>query len=98
MGRVVRHMLAPEARVLAVPVAPATKVLAARHTADREVPAIAVLAALHMMPPEARRIQGREGHAMRARAVRAIRVPAEPAEGVHRFADEARTMFLAKCT
>ena len=93
MGRVVRHMLALEARVLASPVVPATTVLAARMTADREAPATAVLVARHMMDPEDRRIQGREDHAMQVPVVRAIRVPVEPVEGVHRFADESRIIL-----
>jgi len=97
MGLVVRHTRDPEARVLAIPAVPATMVLAARHTADREAPSIEVLEALHMMDPEDRRIQGREDHAMRVPAVPAIRVPVEPAEGVHRFADEAG-LFLADDT
>ncbi len=93
MGRVVRHMLAQEAPVLAVPAGPAMMVPVARHTAGPVVPAITDLAALHTMAPADRHIQGRGGHAMRGPAVRAIRVPVEPAEGVHRFADEASIIF-----
>jgi len=90
-------MMALEAQHIAGLVALATPVLVARdtmdrearHTKDQEAPSIEAQAAPLTMDPVVQHILALEALAMLGRVDLAIRVPAELAEVVHLYADDA---------